>query len=113
MRSEREIAMSTYFSSYCGQSMHYFLRDDENIIQAYHPGDDSLCESAEFNFADMLNDEVERVFRCPQCDKIPADQDHIRKCSGYRTPLTKAEILDAYSDPTEAAKLRRLLTSIR
>lgn len=72
--------MSAYFdSNNCGQSFHHFLRDDEDHIQAFH-ADDTECKGAEFDFADMLNDEVERIVECPWCLKRPAESDHIKAC---------------------------------
>jgi hypothetical protein len=100
--------MSDFFSSNCGETFHCFLRDDDDRIQVFH-ADDSECTTSEFSFTGMLNDELDRIVRCPWCDKRPADTDHIRKCSGFIKPYTREEINDCYSDPTERAKRLSLL----
>lgn len=103
--------MNYFDSNNCGQSHHVFLRDDDDHVQAYH-SDNTLCEVAEFDFAAMLEGDVERVIECPWCLRKPVDQDHIRKCSDYQPAgLTASEIVDAYSDPTEATKRASLLLS--
>lgn len=51
--------MNWFDSNNCGHSMHTFARDAEGHVQAYHTSDDQLCESAEFNFSEMLRGDVE------------------------------------------------------
>jgi len=96
----------------CPNSFHVFLRDDEDHIAAYHMTDtDSyeLCEAAEFNFANMLDGDVDRAHECPWCLSKPVAQDHIRKCANYKPAYSEAEIRDCYSDPTDAPKRERML----
>jgi hypothetical protein len=103
--------MSDFFSSTCGETFHYFLRDNDEIIAVFH-SDDSECKTSEFSFSGMLNDELDRVVSCAWCDKRPADSDHIRKCSGFIKPYTRDEIEDCYSDPSERAKRDGMLRSM-
>src|ERR1051326_2594051 len=104
--------MNYFDSNNCGNSHHVFLRDDDDHIAAYHVTDSDgfeLCERAEFNFADMLEGDVDRVLECPWCLRRPVDQEHIRKCTNYKVGYSEAEIRDCYSDPTDAAKRERML----
>jgi len=55
--------MSYFDSNNCGHSFHYFARDGEGYIQAYHISDDQVCESAEFNFSEMLQGDVQPLIR--------------------------------------------------
>jgi len=100
--------MSNYIAFNCAESLHFFARDGEDEINAYH-ADNSLCKAAEFNLEELLNDELPRMYACPWCDIATLDTEHMRACSGYKKPATEAEIRDAYSDPTERAKRDILL----
>jgi len=95
--------MSNYIAFNCAESLHFFARNGEGGIDAYH-ADNSACGTAEFNLAELLNDELPRMERCPWCDLATLGTEHMRACSGYKKPATEAEIRDAYSDPTEHTK---------
>jgi len=100
--------MKTFFDSTCGQSFHYFLRDEDDHLIPFH-ADDSECQVAEHSLKQIEDGELERIVECPQCGKRPADHNHIRACIGYKTPYSESEIRDAYSDSTEYAKREALL----
>jgi len=55
---EEKITVDYFDSNNCGQSLHYFARDDYGKIQAYHSSDDTLCAVAEFRFTEMLENSV-------------------------------------------------------
>lgn len=103
--------MNNFINFQCDQPSHTFARSGEGEINAYH-SDDTLCEGAEFNLADLLNDELPQMRTCPWCDKNTLDGEHIRACSGYRKSATAEEVRDAYSDPTEHTKRDSLLAGI-
>jgi len=107
--------MNYFDSNRCSESMHVFLRDDDNHINAYHiTGSDiyALCGAAEFDFADMLDGDVDRVIECPWCLQKPVEQGHIRRCSNYKPAYTEDEIRDAYSHPADGAKRDAMLKSL-
>jgi hypothetical protein len=96
----------------CTEPLHFFARcgqDGDETVAAFH-SDNSLCEGAEFNLTDLLNDELPRMVTCPGCDQNTLNEDdHIRACISFRAPMSEAEIRDAYSDPTEQSKRDSLL----
>lgn len=105
-----------YISFNCQEPLHFFARysqDGDETIRAFH-SDNSLCEGAEHNLADLLNDELPRVVTCPGCDQNTLNEDdHIRACIGIRAvPMSEAEIRSCYSDPAERAKRDSLLSTI-
>ena len=47
------------------------------------------------------------TYRCPWCWKWQTT-DEIRRCSGYQSRLSKADVLDAYSDnPSKRERMER------
>lgn len=108
MREGEPIMKDCYFDSSCGQTFHYFLRDDEEGLLAFH-FDDSECKASEFQLPEL---DAEKFCECPQCGKRPADHGHIKVCIGYKKPYSADEIRDAYSHPTERAKRDSLLAGM-
>jgi hypothetical protein len=54
-------------------------------------------------------DDGDDKYCCPWCGQ-PQTPSEIRLCSGYQPRgYTDDELRDAYSDPTDAAKLQRML----
>jgi hypothetical protein len=106
--------MNYFDTNNCGKSFHVFARDstEDEAIQAYHPDGDyyELCKGAEFNITELLEDDLPHMYRCPWCDRVTLnDDDHIRRCSGFQKPLSRDEVLDAYSHPADAAKREAML----
>jgi len=103
-----------YINFHCPQGFHFFAKryEGEDVeIQAYH-SDNTLCESAEFNITELLEDDLPSMGECPWCLKVTTDTEHIRKCSNWK-PLPKSqEILDAYSEPCAPAKREGMLRMI-
>ena len=100
--------MNYFDSNSCSSSFHSFARSGEGDIDAFH-SDNTPCEAAEFNLADLLDDDLPTMYRCPWCDKNTLDTEHMRVCSNYKPAPTADEIRDAYSHPTEHAKRDALL----
>lgn len=112
--------MKNYFATNgCQEPMHVFAyngeEDGRGSIEAYHLDGDFYqpCKSAEFNFGDMLNDEIGVIMECPWCLKLTDSTDHIRKCSNYTPSPTEAEIRYAYSHPADQAKRDSLLREMQ
>lgn len=100
-----------YVDFHCEKPFHCFARYGEDI-HAFHLDGDfyQLCERAEFNLEELLDDDLPRMVSCPGCDKNTLNEDdHVRACIGYQKPYTREEIEDAYSGPTERAKRDGLL----
>lgn len=94
----------------CAELTHSFAKNGDGEIGCYH-SDNTFCDAAEFNLADILADELPRLVRCPGCDKETLNEDdHIRACIGFKKPYSREEIMDAYSDPTEQTKRDILLS---
>jgi hypothetical protein len=97
-----------FVSFQCEQTQHSFVRYGEDEVRALH-SDNTLCESAEFNLIELLEDDLPRLFECPWCLIKTLDIEHVRRCSNYKPAYSEDEIRDAYSHPADQAKRDSLL----
>lgn len=103
-----------YTSFPCGQPHHFFAKryeGEDRVIGAYH-SNNSECKGAEFDVTELLEDELPQMFTCPWCNTNTIHVEHMRRCFNYQTPMSRTEIMDAYSEPCEAAKRAGMLREI-
>lgn len=102
-----------YIDIRCNETYHVFARAGEDIA-AYHLDGDfyRVCESAEFNLTELLEDDLPTMNECPWCLRHVVGTEHIRKCSNYKPAPTADETRDAYSHPAEQAKRDGLLSRL-